>query len=302
MIDTHRPMCAPPEAPAKPLSKNKDSVPGNVGADAFDTRDELLAFLGHELRTPLSAALSGIAALRRAEKDPTTASLALDLIERQLCSMTRVVDDILNYSRAALGKVEVRREHVDLARLVRTVADDHLPVMNEACLKLAVETPSTPLWTVVDPDRIAQILNNLLDNAIKFTDEGGSVTVRLEASADRRQALLAICDTGVGIDLESLPRIFDLFAQARRTSARSRSGLGLGLALVKGLVELHGGDVRVESKGPGCGSTFLVRLPLLGTEKERTEADDEPVPAPAEPRANEGNLCLFSWRNEANRN
>jgi signal transduction histidine kinase len=164
MIHTQRPLRALPGPRAKPLTEADESAPGDAGADTSGARNESLAFLGHELRTPLSAALQGVKVLRLAVKDPTTASQALDLVERQLRSMTRLVDDVLDFSRAALGKGEVRRERVDLAQLVRTVAEDHRPVLDEGGLALGVETPSTPLWALADADRLAQVLNNLLDN------------------------------------------------------------------------------------------------------------------------------------------
>jgi signal transduction histidine kinase len=239
--------------------------------------------------------------LRLEEKDRGAISQVYDLLERQLRSMTRLVDDILNYSRVAVGKVIVRPERVDLAQLVRTITEDYRPVSNEGGLTLTVETPSTPLWVMADNDQVAQILNNLLDNATKFTHPGGRVTLRLEVGGDRRQALLTICDTGAGIDSKALPRIFDLYAQARRTSERSRGGLGLGLALVKKLVALHGGDVSAASEGPCCGSTFVVRLPLLAMENERGKAADVPVLKVEEPQVEGRRLCLFSWRNQEGR-
>src|SRR5262249_14160859 len=146
-----------------------------------------------------------------------------------------LVEDLLNVSRLQRGKIELRPERLDLARLVRTVAEDRRSALETARLTLTVDTPETPLWIWGDPTRLSQVLTNLLDNAQKFTDPGGRITVRLAAAPERRQALLAVSDTGIGIEPEMLPHIFDTFAQADRTLDRSRGGLGLGLAMVHGL-------------------------------------------------------------------
>src|SRR5262249_18410610 len=148
-----------------------------------------------------------------------------------------------------------------LGRLVRDVGADHRPAFVDAGLDLGLELPELPVWVSGDATRLTQVLDNFLDNALRFTARGGRVTVRLGADAGRRQAVLSVRDTGVGIAADLLPRLFDAFAQADRSLDRSQGGLGLGLTLVKGLVELHGGEVHAASAGPGHGAEFTVRLP-----------------------------------------
>jgi CheY-like chemotaxis protein len=161
-----------------------------------------------------------------------------------------------------LGLVRLRAERLDLARLVRTAAEDQRAVLAQAGVSLEVEAPETPVWVEGDATRLTQALNNLLDNAVKFTAPGGSVAVRLGADSGAGQAVLTVSDTGAGIEPGVLPRLFVPFSQAEQGLDRQRGGLGLGLAVVKGLVELHGGGVAAASAGPGRGATFTVRLPL----------------------------------------
>jgi CheY-like chemotaxis protein len=179
-------------------------------------------------------------------------------------------------SRISRGKVRLHLERFDLCRQVRTTAEDMRGGVEAAGLRLEVHAPGVPVWVRGDPTRVAQVVSNLLTNALKFTDAGGLVTVRIELS-DGQEAAVTIADTGIGIDPEMLPRVFDRFAQAERTQERSRGGLGLGLALVRGLVELHGGRVRAGSAGPGRGSEFTFWLPAhpeasVGTEKSAAPA------------------------------
>jgi two-component system CheB/CheR fusion protein len=250
-----------------------------------------LALLGHELRTPLAAALQALDVLRLVSQDDPAAHHALNLIERQLRYMARLVDDAMDLSRVMQRKLGLRPERIDLPVLVRTVAADRRAALERAGLIFTVQTPEEPLWVTGDATRLAQVLNNLLDNAGKFTDAGGRVTVHLAADEDRRWAVLAVRDTGVGIEAEMLSQVFDLFVQADRTRHRTRDGLGLGLALVKALVELHGGDVTAASAGVGRGAEFVVRLPLAELPEERPGTGE----GPPEGR---GRLCLFTWRNE----
>ena len=159
--------------------------------------------------------------------------------------------------------MQLKAERMDLARLVRDVANDRAEAFTSAGISLALEVPSEPAFTTGDPLRLSQVFGNLLGNALKFTDRGGEVRVRLSVAAVRKVAVLSIKDTGIGIDRAVLPRVFDAFVQADRAVERSRGGLGLGLALVKGLVELHGGSVGVTSDGPGKGAEFVVELPFI---------------------------------------
>jgi CheY-like chemotaxis protein/two-component sensor histidine kinase len=228
--------------------------------------------LAHELRNPLGPIVTGLHVLRQPRTTRQAREQTWDMLERQVRHLARLVDDLLDVSRITRGKVQLRCERIDLARQARTAAEDRRPVLERAGLALVVEAPETPVWVTGDPTRLAQIVNNLLDNAAKFSGGGGRVTVRVAADAARRQTVLSVRDEGVGIGPEILPRLFSAFAQADRSLDRSRGGLGLGLALVKGLAELHGGEVEAISGGPGRGAEFLVRLPLT----------EEPAPvAPA---------------------
>jgi PAS domain S-box-containing protein len=251
-------------------------------AEADRRKDEFLAMLAHELRNPLAPVLNGLQVLRLAESDHELLEQARAMMERQIRHMTRLVDDLLDVSRITRGKVQVRRERLDLAALVRTAAEDRRPTLEQAGLELRVDAPRQPMWVAGDPTRLAQILNNLLDNAVKFRDGGDRVAVTLAEDAAAGRAVLTVRDNGLGIDPEIFPRLFDAFAQADRSLDRSRGGLGLGLSLVKGLAELHGGSVEARSDGPGRGAEFTVRLPLAREAPALTEMPTAP-PAVAEP-------------------
>ena len=223
-------------------------------------KGEWIAMLAHELRNPLAPLLNALHVLRQSGAERSTVEQAGCMMERQVRHMARLVDDLLDVSRVAQGKIRLRRERLDLARLVRTTAADLRPLLTEAGVGLTVETPETPMWLTGDATRLAQVLSNLLDNAAKFTNRGGQVRVKLTAlggrapgepgaSAPGGQAELRVDDTGIGIEPEVLPRLFESFSQADRSLHRTRGGLGLGLALVKGLTELHGGKVQVFSAG-----------------------------------------------------
>jgi PAS domain S-box-containing protein len=231
--------------------------------EADRRKDEFLAMLAHELRNPLAPIRSSAEVLRllRTDDDPRIEQ-AVRMIDRQAVHMTRLVDDLLDVSRISRGKILLRRERIDLVPLVRAAAEDHRLQLESFGLTLAVELPDEPLWVTGDPTRLSQIVGNLLQNAGKFTNAGGRVTVRVAADVDKDSALLEVEDTGIGMDSEMMERLFEPFSQADRSLARSRGGLGLGLSLVKGLVELHGGRVEAHSDGPGQGSELVVRLPL----------------------------------------
>jgi PAS domain S-box-containing protein len=232
-------------------------------AEANRHKDEFLAMLAHELRNPLAALLPSVHILRQAGASPGNQGELLERMERQLRHLGRMVDDLLDVSRLTRGQVQLRLERLDLARLVRTTAEDRRPLLEQRGLALAVRTPQTPVWVQGDATRLAQVFNNLLDNAAKFTERGGRVDVGLTVNEGQRQATVTVRDTGVGIDPDMLPRIWTVFAQADRSLDRARGGLGLGLAVVRGLVELHGGQVQAASEGPGRGAEFTVRLPVV---------------------------------------
>jgi PAS domain S-box-containing protein len=239
--------------------------------EADRRKDDFMAMLAHELRNPLAPVRNALHVQRMPGVDAATAGRAQAIIERQVRHLTRLVDDLLDASRIARNKIQLRPERLNLARLLRTTAEDRRTMVEEAGLALVVETPDAPVWVEGDATRLAQVLNNLLDNAAKFTDRGGTVTVQLTADAERGQAACRVRDTGIGIEPELLHRLFDIFAQGDRSLDRSRGGLGLGLAVVRGLIQLHGGEVEASSEGPGRGAEFTIRLPLTGEPDSTTE-------------------------------
>jgi PAS domain S-box-containing protein len=228
--------------------------------EADRQRNEFLAMLAHELRNPLAPVRNALQILKLSDSDPATADWARAMIERQVGHLARLIDDLLDMSRLTRGLVRLRRERLDLSRLVRTVGEDRRGVLETGGLTLGIAAPADPIWVDGDPTRLTQIIGNLLDNAGKFTDRGGRVDLRLEIN--RRQAIITVHDTGIGMAADLLPRLFRIFSQGERDLDRSRGGLGLGLALVKGLAELHGGNATAASVGLGHGATFTVRLPL----------------------------------------
>jgi PAS domain S-box-containing protein len=251
-------------------------------AEANRHKDEFLAMLAHELRNPLAPVLTGVHVARQAGADSQARAAALEMVERQARHLGRLVDDLLDVSRLARGRVQLRPERLDLARLVRTTAEDRRGGLEQAGLALAVATPETPVWVQGDPTRLVQVIQNLLDNAAKFTDRGGRVDVGV-AVDETQQAVVTVRDTGVGIAADQLQRLWEAFAQADRSLDRARGGLGLGLAVVRGLVELHGGRVQAASAGPGRGAEFTVRLPAVPEPTPLTAS----APAPASGRTGE---------------
>jgi signal transduction histidine kinase len=201
--------------------------------------------------------------------DPALAR-ARDIIDHQVQSLARLVDDLLDISRISRGKVELRRERVDLSAVATMAVETSRPLIDRRGHRLTVELCNEPLPLDADPIRLRQVITNLLNNAAKYTDPGGQVELRAGREGDR--AVIRVRDNGVGIPPEMLPRIFELFTQVEGSRERSDGGLGIGLALVKRLVELHGGTVTASSAGPGQGSEFTVRLPAL------PEAPPDPAP------------------------
>jgi PAS domain S-box-containing protein len=250
--------------PIRMLGATIDVTERRAGEEALreaDRRkDDFLAMLAHELRNPLGPIRNAAHALRLIGLSTPEVEQARDLIERQVAHMARLIDDLLDVSRISRGKILLRKQPIDLSALVQATVDDHRPLLEGFGLSVTIEL-ETPLLAEGDPTRLAQVVGNLLHNAGKFTDSGGSVAVRLRANGN--QAILTIRDSGMGMDREMLARLFEPFSQADRSLDRSRGGLGLGLALVKGLVELHGGTVRASSDGPGRGSEFSIQLPLI---------------------------------------
>jgi signal transduction histidine kinase len=228
-------------------------------AETGRRKDEFLAVLGHELRNPLAPISAALQVLRLRDDAPTS-RWARGVVERQVNHLSRLVDDLLDSSRVARGKVLLHRDRLDLVRFVRDTLEDYTTEREAAGLALQRELPEGAAWVEADPTRLAQVLGNLLHNAAKFTDRGGRVTVRLALEPDRQRAVVAVRDSGIGMEPTLLPRVFETYTQGER--GRGRGGLGLGLALVKDLVELHGGEVRAASAGPGRGAEFSFWIPL----------------------------------------
>ncbi len=242
--------------------------------EADRRKDEFLAMLAHELRNPLAPIRNAVQLFRilRGPLDPKL-RWATDVIDRQVGHMTRLVDDLLDVARITRGRIELRRERVDLADIIVRAVETVMPHVNEQMQQLEVDLPPTPVWVNGDGPRLAQVVANLLHNASKYTEEQGCIGVSLALAGER--AHITVTDTGVGIPLDMLAHVFDLFAQGERSLDRAQGGLGLGLTLVRSLVEMHGGEVAAHSAGPGKGSTFSVSLPLA--------SQDEGPAAPPEP-------------------
>lgn len=230
--------------------------------EADRRKDQWISMLAHELRGPLSPVSSAVQVLfLKGAADPEVEH-ARDVIARQTRHLAQIVDDLLEVTRLFRGQLQLRKERLDLARLVKTAVEDHRLALEGAGLTLSLEIPQTPLWVTGDVTRLSQVIGNLLDNAMKFRNGGSSVKVEVRADLGHAQAVLVVRDRGVGIEPQLLPVLFDVFAQADRSLHRTGGGLGLGLSLVRGLVQLHGGEVRAASAGPGQGAEFTVLLPL----------------------------------------
>ncbi|WP_437681765.1 hybrid sensor histidine kinase/response regulator [Sorangium sp. So ce131] len=244
-------------------------------AAADRRKDEFLATLAHELRNPLAPLRNGLELLRLGASDPAASERARAMMERQVAHMVRLIDDLLDVSRITRGKLRLRRERVELASVVQSAIEASRPLIDASRHALTVDVPPGPIHLDVDPTRLAQVLSNLLTNAAKYTDPGGRI--RLSVERQGGEVVIAVRDTGIGIAAEHVPGLFQMFSQVSPALERSQGGLGIGLSLVRGLVELHGGRVAARSDGPGKGSEFSVRLPLA---EERAPA----APPPGEAR------------------
>jgi PAS domain S-box-containing protein len=230
-------------------------------AEADRRKNEFLAMLAHELRTPLAPISNAIRALRAGDGQGEAAAAAYTMLERQAGQMARLVDDLLDMSRITRGRIELRTELVELAPIVQQAVEAARSLYASMHHQLTVTIPDRPIYLNADRARLAQIIGNLLNNAAKFTDRGGSVW--LSVSEEDGTAVIRVRDTGIGLAADELPRIFDMFTQVDTTLERSRDGLGIGLTLVKTLVEMQNGTVEARSEGPGLGSEFTVRIPIV---------------------------------------
>ncbi len=228
--------------------------------DADRRKDEFLATLAHELRNPLAPVRNALEIARTPDVDARVAERALTVIDRQVDHMVRLVDDLLDLSRLMRGKIQLRPERLLLKDVIARSIETALPLIDRHGHKLEVSVPKGPVALFADPVRLEQIISNLLDNAAKYTERGGVIKLRAKAHGD--EVVIKVRDTGIGIDPKLLPHLFDLFRQAESSIDRSRGGLGIGLTLVRRLVDIHGGKVEARSDGPGTGAEFVVRLPL----------------------------------------
>ena len=245
--------------------------------DADRRKDEFLATLAHELRNPLAPIRNSLHLLRVAGAR-ASAERVHEMLERQVNHMVRLVDDLMEVSRISRGKIDLRREPLDLAAVLRTAVETSKPLIERGRHELRLMLPDEPLPVDGDAVRLAQVFANLLNNAAKYTDDGGRI--ELAARRDGDSALVTVRDSGIGIAPEQLPRLFEMFSQIDRGAARAQGGLGIGLSLVQRLVQMHGGSVQAASDGLGHGSKFMVRLPLA---LAGTAAAGGPQPAAAAP-------------------
>jgi PAS domain S-box-containing protein len=247
--------------------------------EADRRKDEFLAILAHELRNPLAPIRNALQILRLAKPGDPGGRRVAEMMERQVDHLVRLVDDLMEVSRITRGKIDLRKERIEVAALLRSALETSRPLMEAAGHQLSVSMPAESLEVEGDPVRLTQVVANLLNNAAKYTDPGGRIW--LSARRDGDAASISVRDNGAGIPPENLPRIFELFMQVARSSERAQGGLGIGLTLVKNLVELHGGSVEARSEGPGKGSEFVVRLPAVAETRRRDVAPAELQPAAA---------------------
>jgi PAS domain S-box-containing protein len=236
--------------------------------EAGRKKDQFIALLAHELRNPLAPLRNGLQVMRLAGGNLDASAEALAMMERQLGHMVRLIDDLLDISRIGQNKMELRRSRVLLTDVLSSAVESARPAIDEAEHKLTISLPPDPIPLDADLTRLSQVFTNLLTNSAKYTERGGAIW--LTAERQRGEVVVSVRDNGIGIPEDALPRIFDMFSQVDESIARSQGGLGIGLALVKALTEMHGGTIDVASGGTGQGSTFSVRLPTLGGVAEPT--------------------------------
>jgi PAS domain S-box-containing protein len=246
------------------ITERREAVEALQEADR--RKDEFLALLAHELRNPLAPLRNGLQVMRLAAANAGLVATTRDMMERQLSHMVRLIDDLLDVSRISRNKIELRLSRVLLADIVSSAVETARPAFEAAGHELTLSLPPEPVYLEADLTRLAQVFGNLLNNSTKYTERGGHIW--LTATREGGQVLIAVRDDGIGIPAFALPNIFEIFSQVDRSIERSTGGLGIGLALVKGLVEMHGGTVEAASPGQGKGSTFTVRLPVINDRAE----------------------------------
>ncbi len=265
----------------------RDQIDSLMRADrslrrADQRKDEFLATLAHELRNPLAPIRTGLQLLvSNPPRDTAHLKNVTEMMDRQMSQLLRLVDDLLEVSRISTGKLVLQRESLDMRRVVEMALESCQPLIDRGGHQLTVTLPDEALWVDGDPTRLAQSLCNLLNNAAKYTPDGGHIWLMLTQVG--HHAVLTVRDNGVGLPQDMIARVFDMFAQVNRSLSRSQGGLGIGLALVKSLVTLHGGRVSAASAGPGQGSTFTIELPLAAEESAPAPLRAAPEPDAAKP-------------------
>lgn len=255
------------ELERKVISRTEELARANDALrEANRRKDDFLSTLGHELRNPLAPILNALEIMRLADKNLDTINRQRELLERQVGQMVRLVDDLLDVSRITTGKLRLNAETITIQEVLEAALEISRPHLDKSHLNLTLDVPTPPISLFADRMRLAQVFSNLLNNAAKYTEAGGNVMVSAESAQDR--VVVRVRDSGIGIPIEILPRVFELFTQVDRALNRSPGGLGVGLALVRRLVEMHGGTVEASSEGLGKGTEFTVKLPLKGLQIE----------------------------------
>jgi signal transduction histidine kinase/CheY-like chemotaxis protein len=264
----------------------RDQIVGQLNAEealrqADQRKDQFLATLAHDLRNPLAPIRTGLQLLKIASGGQADAARLFDVMERQLRQLVKLIDELLDVSRIATGKVVLQRERVDMRSVIVHAVESAQPALDAAGHVLRVELPERELTVVGDPSRLSQAVGNLLNNAAKYTPNGGAITVGVDQVGG--EVVVTVSDTGMGIPQAMLDRVFDLFAQVDRTLDRAQGGLGIGLSLVRSLIGLHGGSVTARSEGADQGSSFEIRLPAVSTapsndDEGRVETYDAAAP------------------------
>ena len=226
-------------------------------------KDEFVATLAHELRNPLAPIRNAVLAFKSKGLNDPELEWSRSVIDRQVNVLSRLLEDLLDVSRISLHRLDLRKERVELAAVLEAALETSRPVIEASHHTLTVVAPAQQVFLDVDQVRLAQVLSNLLNNAAKYTEDGGDI--RLTAAVDGNRLTVSVKDSGIGIAPDMLPRVFEMFSQAKPALARAQGGLGIGLALVRGLVELHGGTITAQSEGVGRGSEFVVQLPGVVT-------------------------------------
>ncbi|MBV8313198.1 MAG: response regulator, partial [Planctomycetaceae bacterium] len=245
-------------------------------------KDEFLAMLAHELRNPLSPIRNAVHLLKFAGPNDPTLVGARDMIDRQVTHLVRLVDDLLDVSRITQGKIDLRQEPVNLVTIIESAIESAQPFIDARRHHLDVSLPLETVIVMADPTRLGQVILNLLNNSAKYTEEGGQIALLVERQDE--QAIIRVRDNGMGIAPELLPRIFELFTQAERTLDRSQGRLGIGLTIVRRLVEMQGGSVEAHSEGPGRGSEFVVKIPVAPVSQHDPQLPARPEPPNEKPR------------------